>query len=91
MKNIIFFISFWTILTTYSQDINKLTFQGNINYTEQNNKSLINLLEAEYRVKLWEHPNKKYMIFFGGSIVHDYNIFMRSNKVSGFSQIGYEF
>lgn len=91
MKSIIFFISFWTILTTYSQDINKLTLRGNINYTEQNNKSLIKLLETEYRVKLWEHSNKKYMIFFGGSIVHDYNIFMRSSKINGFSHIGYEF
>ena len=55
MKIIAFcIILFCLTLTGYSQEMNKFNFKGNVNYIQQNSNSLINHMEYEYRVGLWE-------------------------------------
>ena len=80
-----------SILTSYPQDFNKFNFKGDVDYTQHRTSSLINHLELEYRIGLWESSNKKHMLFFGGQIAHDYDMFMKSYQISGFGQLGFEF
>lgn len=81
----IFFIS------TASLHSNDFNFYGNIDYTKQNKSELINTIGNNFKIKIFEDKNEKYMIFFGGQIEHNYDIFLRTYHINGFTQLGIEF
>jgi hypothetical protein len=66
-------------------------FRGNLDYTQQETKQMIHTLGNDFKISVYEAPTKSYMIFFGGSIEHNYDIFHRSYHINGFTNIGVEF
>lgn len=85
---LVFFVS---SLMLASDTTNSFGFCGNVDYTQQKSQQLINVIGNDFRVKIFEPSNKKYMWFFGGSIEHNYNVFQRSYYINSFGQLGFEF
>jgi actin-related protein len=84
-------ILFCTTLTVHSQNATQFTFRGSVDYTQQRNQQLINVIGNDFKVKIFESSDKKYMWFFGGSIEHNYNIFQSSYHINGFGRMGIEY
>jgi len=82
---------FLLVSSGYTKEPIKYTFTGNLDYTQQKGKTATSSFGTEFRVPLWEHPQKKLMLYCGGSVEHNYNIFNQSQFVSGFGQLGIEF
>jgi len=67
------------------------TFSGNVSYSEHVKPQLTAGNKAEFRLKLFEPKHKRYLIYGGGSIYTDYNVFYQIVNTHGFATLGIEY
>ncbi len=68
-----------------------LKFSGNMDYTRSAAESLTNSLELKYRLPIYETQNNNCMVYLGGKIFIDYDVFNNESRVNGLSSLGIEF
>ena len=68
-----------------------LKFSGNMDYTRSSAESLTNSLELKYRLPIYETQNNNYMIYLGGKIFIDYDVFNNESRINSLSSLGLEF
>jgi hypothetical protein len=76
-------------LSTTNANTFKVT--GQTEYTQQQTKSLITTINAEYRVTIYEPGHKSWLVYIGGKISPDYNVFGKELKTNVFTTIGVDF
>lgn len=64
---------------------------GSTDYSQKEQKSLITNTNAEYRIKVYEHPSKTWIGYIGGKIVFDYDHFGNELKTHAFTTLGIDF
>jgi hypothetical protein len=68
-----------------------LKISGETNYHQSEYQSLNTKLNFEYKINLYEHPNKIYKIYLGNVISNDYDHFGKIFKINNFTTIKFEF
>jgi hypothetical protein len=87
-----FFLLFFIICNTgFTLSFDDINIYGNTSYSKQSSESLVTSFTMEYKIKLHEPNDKKYMIYAGGSISPDYDHFGKTIKVNSFTNLGIEF
>lgn len=67
---------------------------GNIDYSKKldtTQETLKKAVELKYRQNLHETPDKKYLVYLGGKVFLDYDIFGNTSKVNTMTSLGVEF
>jgi hypothetical protein len=82
---------FCSIQALLSLDFLNLKFSGETNYHESQSKSLISSVNMNYRFNFYEPSHKKYIVYIGGVIVHDYDHFGKTIKINGITTLGIDF
>lgn len=70
---------------------NEIKFSGETSYTQQQNKSLITQIHAEYSVDLYEPSHKMWSLSIKGKISPDYDHFGNEVKLNVFTVLGIDF
>jgi hypothetical protein len=87
-KSIIIFF----LLTSFVQAVEiKKSINGETNFSQSKQKSLITTLNNEYKLTVYEERSKKYIIYFAGKISIDYDHFGKEIKTNAFTTFGIDF
>jgi hypothetical protein len=73
---------------------NPFKVSGNIDYSKELNsphETLKKAVELKYRQKLHETSDKKYLIYLGGKVYLDYDVFRNISKVNTMTSLGVDF
>lgn len=93
-KLLLNFILVYNVFVTGCALDKDIKISGNMNYTKQTQtaqETLKHSFEIKYRKILHEPPDKKYLIYLGGNIHMDQDIFNNVSKVNAMSSAGIEF
>lgn len=83
------FASFVFVLLVTSCTHTKVS--GEFNYYKKENESAKNKVGLEIKKPIYETKDKKKLYYLGGSVYHNYDLFLRTYHVNGFGQVGVEF
>jgi len=75
----------------FSLHANEIKIDGQTNYTQQQNKTLITSFNVNYRVDLYEPVHKMWVVYLGGKINPDYDHFGNELKTNVFTTLGIDF
>lgn len=75
----------------FSLHANEIKIDGQTNYTQQQNKTLITSFNVNYRVDLYEPGHKMWVVYLGGKINPDYDHFGNELKTNVFTTLGIDF
>jgi hypothetical protein len=89
MKHVSFLIFLLSVAFSNASESVKVT--GSTDYLQKEQKSLITNANAEYRVKIYEHPSKQWVGYLGGKVVFDYDHFGNELRTSAFTTLGIDF
>lgn len=67
---------------------------GNIDHSKKLDtpqETLKKAVELNYRQNLHETPDKKYLVYLGGKVFLDYDVFGNTSKVNTMTSLGVEF
>jgi len=67
---------------------------GNIDYSRRVSspqETLRKTIELKYRQNLHETPDKKYLIYIGGKVFLDHDVFRNTSKVNTMTSLGVDF
>lgn len=79
-------------LSTFVQAVEvKKSINGETNYYQSKQKSLITTINNEYKVTVYEESSEKYIIYFAGKISIDYDHFGKEIKTNAFTTFGIDF
>jgi len=70
---------------------NELKFYGNLDYSRSATESLYHNFEVHHKQPIYETRNSKYLIYLGGKVFVDYDVFNNESKINTFSSLGLEF
>jgi hypothetical protein len=68
-----------------------VAFAGDINYAKSEESELLTRFGAENIVKLYEHPNKKWICYVKNKILFDYDHFGNELKTNVITTLGVDF
>jgi hypothetical protein len=68
-----------------------LELSGNTDYSRSSTEVLTQSLEVKYRQPIYEPKHSKYMIYLGGKVLVDYDVFNRESRANALSTVGVEF
>lgn len=88
IKPLVFLI---TLLISAIASANELKLTGQTEYTQQQTKTLITSINAEYRLTIYEPSHKFWLVYLGGKISPDYDLFGNELKTNVFTTLGVDF
>jgi hypothetical protein len=68
-----------------------LELSGNTDYSRSSGEVLTQSLEVKYRQPIYEPKHSKYMVYLGGKVLVDYDVFNRESRANALSTVGVEF
>jgi hypothetical protein len=89
MVKCLYFLAFGLFLITANANVLKIT--GQTEYTQQQTKTLITSINAEYRITIYEPSHKFWLVYLGGKISPDYDLFGNELKTNVFTTLGVDF
>lgn len=70
---------------------NDLKISGQTEYTQQQSKTLITSINAEYRVDIYKPDHKMWVVYLGGKINPEYDHFGKEVRANVFTTLGIDF
>lgn len=89
MGKSLFFL--FVVLISATARANEFKLTGQTEYTQQQTKTLVTSINAEYRVTLYEPSHKSWLFYVGGKISPDYDLFGNELKTNVFTTLGVDF
>lgn len=99
MKLVLIILSIFLCSCTYN-DMRKLFVDrpdaytkmlGEFDYTKDQKENARNKVGFEVKHTIHETKNKKKLYYVGGSVYHNYDMFMNAYHINGFGHVGMEF
>lgn len=75
----------------FSLHASEIKIDGQTNYTQQQDKTLITSFNVNYRVDLYEPRHKMWVVYLGGKINPDYDHFGNELKTNVITTLGIDF
>lgn len=86
-----FFLCFYILYSTYNLYGRPINLYGNTNYYSKDNQKLTTNITGEYKLNIYEHKNKFFLIYVGGKLSFDYDHFGKEIKTNAFTTFGVDF
>ena len=87
---VIVLVLFFNLLVS-CKALEKPKVSGETNYERSNIEALRTKLKLDYKMNIYEDPEKRWLLHTGGNVAGDYDHFGNTVKVNAFSTVGIDF